>query len=363
MPIEMALWRLDGNRGVPVPTSSLDAEKRLEDILEIDIGILGLGQLLIVGRQVPTRFGKFIDLLALGPTGDVYVIELKRDKTPREVAAQALDYGSWVRELGYEDLTELFASYSGGTDFDDAQQEAFGEVPETLNGIHHLVIVASELDSSTERILDYLNDFEVPINVVFFRYLNDEGKEYLARSWLVDPEQVETRTAKKKRPWNGRDFYVAFGEGEHEARLWEDALQFGFISGGGKKWYSRSLFALQPGHRVFVCIPKRGYVGVGRVVESAQPVDAFRVKIKGVAVPILEAHGLRSKNMGHNLNDPDKADRCEYVVRVEWIETHGREEAFWEPGFFANQNTAAKFRDTKTLRRLQEHFGVDDETD
>jgi hypothetical protein len=361
MPIEMALWRLDGGKCIPVPASSLDAEKRLEDILEKDIGILGLGQLLVIGRQVPTRFGKFIDLLALNSSGDVYVIELKRDRTPREVAAQALDYGSWVRELGYDDLVELFASYTHGMDFDEAQQDAFGAVSDDLNGSHHLVIVASELDPSTERILDYLSDFEVPINVVFFRYLKDEGNEYLARSWLVDPEQVETRTAKKKRPWNGRDFYVAFGEGDHGVRVWEDALRFGFVSGGGKKWYSQSLFALQPGHRVFVHIPGRGYVGVGKVVESAQPVDAFVVKADGGEVPLLQAAELQAPNMGHNLSGPDRTERCEYVVRVEWIRTHPRAEAFWEPGFFANQNTAAKFRDTKTLRALEEHFGVSEE--
>jgi hypothetical protein len=28
--------------------------------------------------------------------GRIHVIELKRDRTPREVVAQILDYGSWV---------------------------------------------------------------------------------------------------------------------------------------------------------------------------------------------------------------------------------------------------------------------------
>ncbi len=46
MPIEIALWRLDAGNAVPVPTSSLDKEKRLEDILEKDISILGLDRLL-----------------------------------------------------------------------------------------------------------------------------------------------------------------------------------------------------------------------------------------------------------------------------------------------------------------------------
>ena len=41
-------------------------------------------------------------------TGAVHVIELKRDKTPRDVAAQVLDYGSWVAALSHEDVLELF---------------------------------------------------------------------------------------------------------------------------------------------------------------------------------------------------------------------------------------------------------------
>jgi hypothetical protein len=51
MPIEMALWRLKGNKGLPVASSSLDLEKRLEDVLADDISILGLDRLLVVGRQ------------------------------------------------------------------------------------------------------------------------------------------------------------------------------------------------------------------------------------------------------------------------------------------------------------------------
>jgi hypothetical protein len=359
MPVEMALWRLEGNRSVPIPSSSLDAERRLENVLEQDISILGLDRLLVIGRQVPTKYGKFVDLLALGPQGDLYVIELKRDRTPREVVAQALDYGSWARTLDYETLETIFAAYpaASGLAFEDAQRKAFGgEVPDELNGNHHLVIVASEIDPSTERIVEYLSEYEVPINVVFFRYLRDGVNEYLARSWLVDPVESEARTTRKKRPWNGRDFYVAFGEGEHGARAWEDAVRYGFVSGGGDRWYSRSLSALKPGHRVFVHIPGRGYVGVGEVTETVQPVTSFKVNVDGHELPILEAPHVAG-NIDHNRDD---LDRCEYFVRVKWLKANPREQAFWTTGLFANQNTAARLRDTRTLDMLTEQFGVED---
>lgn len=45
--------------------------------------------LLIIGRQVINSFGKRLDLLAMDSEGALYVIEVKRDRTPRQVVAQA----------------------------------------------------------------------------------------------------------------------------------------------------------------------------------------------------------------------------------------------------------------------------------
>jgi RecB family endonuclease NucS len=43
---------------------------------------------MVIGRQVPTSYGKRIDLLAIDAGGDLHAIELKRDRTPREVSIQ-----------------------------------------------------------------------------------------------------------------------------------------------------------------------------------------------------------------------------------------------------------------------------------
>ena len=106
MPLEVALWRL-GDKPERVTYSTIDAESRLETVLTDDLTIID-PNLLLIGRQVATAYGKFIDLLALDSEGNLIVIELKRNRTPREVVAQLLDYGSWVRGLEDTDIASIF---------------------------------------------------------------------------------------------------------------------------------------------------------------------------------------------------------------------------------------------------------------
>ncbi len=49
-----------------------------------------------------------------------------------------------------------------------------------LNGELQLTVVATDLDNNSERIVVYLRDFGVPINAVFFSYLEDDDRRYLA---------------------------------------------------------------------------------------------------------------------------------------------------------------------------------------
>lgn len=366
MPVEFGIWRIDDGV-VPVPSSPIDNEAKLEDILEEDLSILGLDLLLLLGRQVITALGKRIDLLAMDVNGDLYALELKRGRTPREVVAQTIDYGYWLRDLDSESVREVFDKHNPGSSFDLAFRERFDQdPPEELNEHHHLIVVASELDASTERIVDYVGDYGVPINVVFFQHFRDGDREYLGRSWLSDPVEVEGREPKAKTggsrkartPWNGQDFYVAFGEDDdptRDRRRWEDAVRYGFVSAGGGLWFSRTLEQLFPGARVFVCIPKTGYVGVGVVRETSQRVSDFKVELEGQMMPILEAP-LTAQAMGKGSDDPEKS---EYVVRVDWIKTLPREDAIWEKGMYANQNSATKLRHSFTLERLIDAFGLE----
>lgn len=106
---------------------------------------------MIIGRQVPTDHGKFIDLLALDATGALIIIELKKDRTPREIVAQVLDYASWVRTLTTPEIYERAEKFLNKR-LVTAFRERFGEaIPDRLNATHSMLIVASSRPEEEPR--------------------------------------------------------------------------------------------------------------------------------------------------------------------------------------------------------------------
>ena len=103
--------------------------------------------------------------------GALILIELKRDRTPREVVAQALDYACWVEGLKGNDIAAIYARFAPGRDLAADFQDRFGQPldEDTLNESHQIVIVATHLDESSERIVKYLGDKGIPINVLSFQ--------------------------------------------------------------------------------------------------------------------------------------------------------------------------------------------------
>lgn len=95
MSLNTAVWFVNGSSLVEQDRVVLDSEKRLEDWIAGDLSLLG-EELLLVDRQTRTTGGP-LDILAMDADGQLVIVELKRDRTPREVVAQVLDYASWVR--------------------------------------------------------------------------------------------------------------------------------------------------------------------------------------------------------------------------------------------------------------------------
>lgn len=358
MPVEMRMWRIDGDQPRRLKSSLLPTEAALEDFLEKDASLLGT-RLLVIGRQVRTPYGKYIDMLAIDGDGRLHVLELKRDRTPREVVAQALDYGSWVSTLTREKVIDL-ASDHLDSPFEAAFEEVFGDSPpDELNADLQLTIVATDLDDSSERIVKYLRDFGVPINAVFFSYLEDDDRRYLARSWLVAEQNTTAAHVGKKSKrasWNGYDWYVAFGGSP--GRVWEDAREFGFVSAGGGSRYSSKLRTIPAGDRVNVYVPGHGYVAVGITLGDAQRFSTAKVNCGGQWVALAD-QPLEGSYEKVGPGEVDSDDDAEWVIPVRWIAAGPLSEAYREKGMFANQNPVCELRQEFTLDRLAAHFGLD----
>ena len=356
MPIRNAIWKV-GTSPQLLTEALLPSERALEDMIVTAPTMLS-NEWMLIGRQEKTTSSGVIDLLAVAPDGTLVLIELKRDRTPREVVAQALDYACWVERLDSKDIAAIYARFKPGASLSADFQSRFGQPLDesTLNESHQIVVVAASLDASTERIVNYLNERNIPINVLFFQVFANGSEQLLCRTWLIDPveTQVNVATAAKgeKEPWNG-ELYASFGHGPD--RNWDEACKHGFISGGGGSWYSNTLSMLAEGDRVWVKVPGMGFVGVGEVTGPRQSASDFQIDLQPALDVLKAGHYHR-----HFADDPD---RCEYFVPVRWIKAVPLNEAINEVGLFGNQNTVCKPKTPKwrtTVERLRDAWKVSD---
>lgn len=335
MPISHAVWTVSKNPE-EIKQGVLPSEQLLEEMIVDQPRILS-SEWMLIGRQVDTGYGGRIDLLAIAPDGSLVLVELKRDRTPREVVAQVLDYAAWVEDLGADDVVGIYGRFRQGQSLSNDFQQRFGQLldEEMINQTHQVVIVAATLDASSERIVNYLNDRGLAINVLFFQVFDHGERQLLSRAWLIDPGDVQVQAAStgkrgEKEPWNG-EYYVSFGESP--SRSWNEAVRYGFISGGGGAWYSNSLRMLSEGDRIWAKIPGKGFVGVGRVTGSRTPATDFIIENRP-ALEVLQA--------GYHREFADDPEKAEYFVPVEWERTLPEAEAVQEVGMFGNQNTVCK---------------------
>lgn len=361
MAIEQGIWRL-GDVLQKLRPARLADESLLEEQIMQDSSILNR-EWLLIGRQVRTAFDKLIDLLAIDANGSVIIIELKRDKTPRDVVAQAIDYASWIANLQDYQLIDIYQDFARthsrphetlGEAFYDKFDAKLDDV--ALNGGHQMVVVASHLDASTERIINYLNEYgQIAINALFFAAFEDGGNHYLSRAWMIDPDEpAQSHPQKRREPWNG-EFYASFGND----RPWDLARSYGFIPGGGAAWYSKTLSMLSEGDRVWVNIPKTGYVGVGIVTGERCRADLYQFDTpEGPKTLIDMGHQTNYRQLQAGQEDDETA---EYLVPVRWLYSVNRSEAFSEVGLFGNQNTVCKPSTPKwshTVNRLKQVWNI-----
>jgi len=195
----MRLFTIDKN-GKFIPYKEHDYEKikqeaDLEVLLENNPEYFFEGsKVLIIGRQVTTNLNSFIDLLGIDKTGNTVVIELKRGKTNRETIAQILEYASFVENLDYSQLNDIYQDYSGEeSSLEDYHQQYFqSESDENIsfNKSTRLIIVAQKVSKEIRQTALFLRKKGIDIYCMEFKYFETKsGEKIISSDFVVGEEE------------------------------------------------------------------------------------------------------------------------------------------------------------------------------
>lgn len=190
----MEVYRIDDYELSRVPANELATEQELEEHLIKSRGaVIGDVELMYIDRQGTPEEGGIFDILAVDRNGDLVIVELKRDKTPRDIVAQALEYASGLRNDGYTTLENRFRDFlreHGLRDGDRGEetpslQESHAAyfdreddpVPQrAFNTDQRLILVGTEFRSVSLNMADFLRDHG--IDVICVEYQSFASEDY-----------------------------------------------------------------------------------------------------------------------------------------------------------------------------------------
>ena len=204
-------------------------------------------KILIIGRQVTTNLNTSIDLLGIDKVGNTVVIELKRGKTPRETIAQLLEYASFVENLDYSQLNEIYQDYSGEeSSLEYYHQQYFQNESDekvSFNKSVKLIIVAQEISKEIKQTALFLRKKGIDIYCIEFKYFETKAGEKIISSDVVVGEEEFIRQKVKSASLpkvDERQFLNSLDENGLEVfqQILEFAKQKGLMLRWGAKGFS-----------------------------------------------------------------------------------------------------------------------------
>lgn len=167
------------------------------------------------------------DLLVVDLTGSLFVVEVKRDRTPRDVVAQILDYAGRIWKMGSGGLEQLVKEeHEGGlagvlariladnpefkdTDYDDLNGFTERFEKSVSSKQLQMVIVSYSVDEDVQRTVEYLRSVHgIDIYCVEFDYYSTKDHEYLVPEIIA----AEGRRSPPPGPTQTQEEYRTFWE-------------------------------------------------------------------------------------------------------------------------------------------------------
>ncbi len=332
----MKLFTIDQNGKLIPYKERIFSEDNLESDLETLLEnnpeyFFDDSKVLTIGRQVPTNLGSYIDLLGLDKYGNTVVVELKRGKTPRETLAQLLEYASYVENLDYESLNEMFQTYTQEEiPLENYHSEFFGidvEEKVSFNKSTKLVIVAQDVANSVKQTSLYMRRKGLDIYCMEFKYfLNRAGERMITSDFVVGEEnfikrgvkattqlpKVDEKTFLESLDNNGRDAFI---------KLFAFAKKNGLMFRWGYKGFSLNV-NLDNGY-VGLCfgyppesdVKQSIYCGFEQIIKKVQDGEEIANFYKDSLKQAGFFQSARS-NMKWLIDSPSDAERMETFIKI-----------------------------------------------
>ena len=204
MGTEIRTWEIIDDQLVEIETTPLENEIRerehVEKWIKTSPKILG-EDILIIGEQVYTKSGP-LDFLGVDSFGNMVIVELKRDKLPRECLAQAIDYASDIATWDVDKLSEVCMQYNGQTLYDYVSDNFIEVEIEDIsfNKAQRLLLVGFLIEESLTRMIEWLSvNYDIGINAIILKYTRtSSGDEMLSKTAIISEEVEKDKMNKKK---------------------------------------------------------------------------------------------------------------------------------------------------------------------
>jgi Protein of unknown function DUF91. len=207
----MELYIVESDNMKRVPESELDTEANLEQrLVRTDGAQIGEVEVFYVARQESPGEGGIFDILGVDKQGNAVIVELKRDRAPRDIVAQALEYASEIRNVEYDYLDDRYQDFlreeQGYSDpaemptLRDAHAEYFDlddPLSESqINTDQRLVVVGTDFQDVSLNMADFLREHGIDVVAVEYSTYRDkdEGVELLTTDGIRRPLSEEPST-------------------------------------------------------------------------------------------------------------------------------------------------------------------------
>lgn len=275
-----------GQKYVMKPPSEVGLlEKNIENFIATNPALLFPNEEIMVIAQ-SVSFSNMADVLALDATGNLIIVEIKRDHSSRGTVGQLLEYAAKAKGLTYDQLND-YAVKSGkligkslAEDFENFSDE---QIPTGQFGQNQRIfIVAPQSDEGLQQVIGWLQSYDVPIEFIPFSIYADHHGD----PKLVEMQGTSNPSISSQTPGQWENHWIFNTNETNFKGVYENMFKNNVAAIHGYSNGPRNLQGSKEGDIILAYVNKQGLLAVGEVTDSeVKPGKDIFIDEKGQQLP------------------------------------------------------------------------------